>query len=73
MVVVAWIDGLQLLRVLMGAMVPRVGLRGLFGGRFLVRQAVAAAAKRGVSDVVLGLIRKGSRHGELDAAHAGAH
>ena len=52
---------------------PPGGLRGLFGRRFLVRQAVAAAAKRGVSDVVLGLIRKGSRHGELDAAHAGAH
>ena len=29
--------------------------------------------QRGVCGVVLGLMREGRRHGELDPAHAGAH
>src|SRR6202035_2085428 len=53
----------------------RNGPPGWFTG--VIRAALSGSSgrrgggKRGVSDVVLGLIRKGSRHGELDAAHAG--
>src|SRR5438105_15736758 len=42
---------------------------GLFSPRVLVRQAVAGSGQPGIGSAVLGLIGKGRRHGELDAAH----
>jgi len=42
-----------------------VALSGSSGGR--------GSGERGMGGAVLGLIREGRGHGELDAAHAGAH
>ena len=59
------------LRVLWKAVILTV-VAGLFFDRVFWFVS-ARGSKRGVGSAVLGLIGKGRRHGELDAAHAGPH